>query len=263
MSRSLAYNRRDIAPFREFYGSSSFLSDTGVSLFDCYWFADGEHTDWDEENAYDNWVAKEDILYTMIAHPNEIRAVLYRKNSKNSPNLMIPGSSSRIWYFKKDRTGKQIPVLLYSDAKKEMAVYKSGIDTGIVARRKYVMRRYIICCISVNTAPSKAPIRNRFILAGRIFAMVHSQTDKTKEMISFDNYYTSTLDRSKSKMENLENACKHWDIPYWKDFFNKLFEIEDDLRRESESGQANVNDFADIGVLRDSKTFEIIGLAKI
>ena len=68
-----------MSELRAFYGSQTFISDTGVSLFDCYWFMDiARISTWEEENPYDNWDPKTDLLYTMIAHPENIRAILFK-----------------------------------------------------------------------------------------------------------------------------------------------------------------------------------------
>ena len=107
--RSLAPNRTDIAPLREFYGSAALLSSTGASLQDCYWFADENHIDWEQENPYDNWDCKNDSLYLMLAHP-----IRLTKFDTNSPNLTISGRDPKIWFRSK---GNDI-CLLYGNAQK-------------------------------------------------------------------------------------------------------------------------------------------------
>ena len=242
ISRSLSENRIDIAPYREFYGHKTFISDNGISLFDCYWFADGNNKDWDKENAYDNWNPKEDILYTMIAHPEDIRYILYKKDSKNTPNYTIPGSLSRMWYYKKSKNGAKIPVILFGDAKKEMMMYNLGRDSGVIAERKYI------------------------ILAGRIYAMVAAQTNKNIELISFDNYYANSAEEGKEKLENFEITCKKWHIPNWEEFLHNVLDVDNLVESKNNPGVTpvgHIHDFADFGVLRDSNTLEIIGFAKM
>lgn len=199
LDRGLSASRRDIAPLREFYGSEAFLTDTGLSLFDCYWFANNDFRDWDKVNPYENWNCKTDSFYLMLAHPDALRAI-----NLNSPNLTIPGRSQRIWY----KSGNDL-YMLYGDAQKEMSAYKKSKENDAVAKRSYV------------------------ILAGKIYATTAAETDLSFERISFEELYSSVEDPNKSKMENLITCCNKYDLPNWKDFFGKMNEFDELVGNES------------------------------
>lgn len=226
--RNISTSRHDIATYREFYGSKAFSTDTSISLFDCYWFADNkkfakaEYIDWEKENAFDNWNHKQDALYMMMAHPDE----LYRIKG-DSPNFTVPGKEQRIWYRSHDKL-----VLLHGSAQQEMDLYKRAKDNNIILNRKYV------------------------ILAEQVFTVTEAQTSKDIEVVSLDSLYYSCEDKNKSKAQNLTTCCRTFGIPGWNDFLNNLFMLDETINNTS-------RELADISVLRDSNTLEYIGFAKL
>jgi len=224
LTRSLAINRRDIAPLKEFYGTQVFLSETSLSLFDHYWFKekDSKKT-WEEINAFDNWDAQNDEYYLMIAHPEKLTDLSH----PNSPNYTIPGRTQRFWY----KTNSQI-YLLHGNAKEKMDEYKADIKKDIVSVKSYV------------------------ILSETVYAAEIPRVTKEIERISFEDYYNALDLSDMSKAKSLQMCCEHFNIPNWKDFIFRLCEFDDSTGNES-------RELSDIGVLRDSNTLEIIGFDKI
>lgn len=223
LSRSLAMNRKDVAPLREFYGGQLFISSIGLSLFDTYWFACDECQDWEECNPYDNWNYKNDMLYLMLSNPSEIRVF-----DLTSPNLTVSGKDPRLWF----RNEKNKLVLLYGDAQKEMFEYRQTKDNPIVMPKKYV-------------------IQNK-----KIYVEVPAQTSKSIERISLDDMYNVCQNPDKSKMTNLKITCEYFHIPNWKDFINYMCEYDETINNDQ-------RELSDVGVLRDTKTLEIIGFSKL
>lgn len=199
LSRNLAANRKDIAPLREFYGSDAFLSDTGLSLFDCYWFANTQFSDWEKVNAYDNWDCKKDSLFLMFSHPDELQEI-----NKNSPNLTIPGRNQKIWY----RAGEDI-YLLYGNAQQEMTEYKAANGNNIVAEREYI------------------------ILAGNIYARKKADTNKDIERISLEDLYLSCQDPEKTKMQNLQICCEKYGLNNWRTFFTEMCKFDEVIENDA------------------------------
>lgn len=223
LSRALAPNRPDIAPLREFYGGGSFVSAHGLSLFDTYWFAGQDFNDWDAVNAYDNWNCKKDSVVLMLKNASMLNEINY-----DSPNLTIPGSKQRIWY----KGGNEI-YMLYTDAQKEMSDYRAaGMDKTYVADRMYTILSEHICC------------------------KVKSCTSKDVEMIPLEEYYNVTQRPDRSNMENLQACCEQFGIPKWKTFFSEMMDYDEACENDDRS-------LADVGVLRDTKTLEIIGFAPL
>lgn len=199
LTRSIAPNRKDVASYREFYGSSAFLSSIGLSLFDCYWFANEEHKDWEKENAYDNWDYKTDGLYLMLFHPERLPAI-----DTTSPNLTIPGSTQRMWYrFEGDLC------LLNGNAQKEMADYKFANENPVVDSRSYA------------------------ILSGQVYVMTKASTNKDIERISLEDLYNAVCDPRKTKMENLQACCENFGIQNWKDFFSSMMQYDNATGNDS------------------------------
>lgn len=193
LSRNIATNRRDIASRREFYGSAPFISETGISLFDCYWFSTEDKKDWEKINAYDNWDCKKDFLFLMLSYP-DVPAIV----DKSSPNLTIPGREQRIWY----KANGEL-CILHGNAQKEMAEYKAAFGNPAVEERSYV------------------------VLVENIYAMKKAPTSKEVEMVSLEDMYNSCQNPSKSKMENLQVCCEKFGIPNWKDFVANMCEFDE------------------------------------
>ena len=199
LSRGLAVNRRDIAPLREFYGSEAFQPQAALSLFDCYWFADSEHKDWDAVNPYQNWDPKSDSVFLMFNHPEDLREI-----NNNSPNLTIPGKSQRLWY---SMNGKFC--MLHGDAQKEMSLYKAGKDNPLVLERQYQ------------------------ILCGRIYVSTPSETDENTEWISFEDIYNSCADPENSKSGNIRACCEHYGLTDWAEFFSEMSAFDEKTGNDS------------------------------
>lgn len=193
LSRTLATNRKDVASLREFYGSSAFQTSLGTSLFDCYWFANNNHKDWEQENAYDNWDYKKDTLYLMLTNPEALTEI-----DTNSPNLTIPGRSQRLWYKENNQF-----YLLHGDAQKEMTDYKKNKDNVILNPRDY------------------------FILKGTIYAKTKSETNKEIERYSFEDIYNLCQQSDKTKIQNLQICCEKFGIPEWKNFIYSMCEFDE------------------------------------
>ena len=223
LSRNLAMNRKDIAPLREFYGSQLFISSMGLSLFDTYWFACDECSDWDECNPFDNWTQQNDMVYLMLTNPSEIRIF-----DLTSPNLTIPGKEPRLWFRNEDNK----LMLLYGEAQKEMTEYKLSNENPVVAKRKY-------------------RIQDK-----KIYVEVNAETNKSIERISFDDLYNTCQNPEKSKIVNLKNTCEYFHIPNWKSFINYMCEYDEAIDNQ-------LRELNDVGVLRDTKTLEIIGFSKL
>lgn len=225
LSRGLAANRPDIAPLREFYKGDKFISAHGISLFDTYWFADNNFKDWEAVNAYDNWNCKKDMLVLMLESPSLLPPDNF---NQDSPNLTVPGLSQRIWY----KAGDDI-FMLYGDAQKEMQEYRAaGLDKANIADRMYT------------------------ILSGHIFCKVKSPTSKEIEMIPLEEYYNAVQSPDRTNMENLEICCNKFSIPKWKSFFADMIDYDEICNNQDRS-------LADVGILRDTKTLEIIGFAPL
>ena len=199
LARSIAPNRRDLASRREFYGSSSFLSETGISLFDHYWFANDTHNDWEKENPFDNWDCKKDSLYLMYSKPEELKNI-----NTNSPNFTIPGKKPRMWY----RSGNDI-CLLHGDAQKEMHEYKLAKENPVVNKREYA------------------------ILSGIIYAVTIGETNKNIEQISFEDLYNSCAREDRSKMENLQYCCEKYGLNNWKQYFSHVCAFDEATGNEN------------------------------
>lgn len=221
LDRSVATNRKDLAKYREFYGSDAFLSATGVSFFDCYWFSSANHKDWEQENPYDNWDSDEDSLYLMEFFPEEVREHRAHEYT-TSPNFTIPGNKQRLWY--KTDTGLY---LLHGNPQKEMNDYKKAENIQNVKERNYIT------------------------LYGEIFTSILMETSKDIERVPFNLLYNICEKEDKSKMQNLQACCEKFQIPDWRDFFANMFEFDEKIGNTE-------RELSDIGVLRNSKTFEII-----
>lgn len=244
IGRTIATNRRDIAPLREFYGTSTFMPETGVSLFDTYWFADDIYKDWEQENAYDNWDYKTDVMYIMISHPDRIRQYLNRDEPLNSPNFMVPGTAPRIWYCTKDpKTGQKRNVLLNKDSEMELAYYKNylrkdkpetkgPIEKDIVSKRRYA------------------------ILSHKVYCLTNVDTSKDIEMLSLEDIYNQYMIPGKRQIDNFRAACDGYHIPDWEEFIMHMYSLDDALERSD-------RELSDVGVLRDANTLEIIGFSKL
>ena len=222
LARGLAVNRRDIAPLREFYGSEAFQTKNAISLFDSYWFADGDVREWDQINPYRVWDCKKDSVFLMFNNPEEVFEI-----DSNSPNLTIPGKSQRLWY---SFDGKLY--LLHGDAQREMAIYKAGKGNDLIAKREYR------------------------ILFGQIYAIIQAQTSEDVEWISFEDIYNSCKDPEKSKSYNIRSCCEKYGIPNWIDFFSGMSAFDEKIGNDS-------RELCDVGVLRDAKTLEMKGFAKL
>ena len=238
LGRSIAQNRRDIGALREFYGSSAFIPQMGLSLFDCYWFSDKGDSIWEHVNAYDNWDCRTDSIYLMLARPEEKQGI-----NLDSPNLTIPGRDPRIWYRldeneemiavadNKPETEKEL-CLLYSNAQFQMNYYKKGIDNPIVAKRSYV------------------------ILHNNIYVRIPAYTSKEKELVVLEDLYHTMADPQKSNMENLTVCCEHYEIPNWKEFFYYMQEFDHATGNKD-------RELSDVYVLRNSDTLKILGFAPL
>ena len=158
--------------------------------------------------------------------PDEIRRVNGHIMS-NSPNFTIPGSKQRIWY----KTSNEL-LLLHGNPQTEISNYKKTKHISTVAHRNY------------------------FILGDEICVSIVPQVNKKIERIPFNLLYNACEDKSKNKMQNLQYCCEINQIPNWKDFFTNMFEYDEII------GNHN-RELADIGVLRDSQTFEIIGFENL
>ena len=145
----------------------------------------------------------------------------------NSPNLCIPGSKQRLWYRDKENI-----VLLHGDAKTEVDNYKKAGEGRYVAEKNYV------------------------ILCSHIYAKSPSFTSKDIEQLSFEDLYYTTADDSKTEEENIKVCCEKYDINHWKDFFVQMKEYDEIIGNEDRT-------LNDIGILRDTKTLEIIGFAPL
>lgn len=199
LSRGLAVNRKDIAPLREFYGGDAFQTQTALSLFDTYWFADGEHKDWEELNPYRNWDCKTDSVFLMFNHPEDIRII-----NLNSPNLTIPGKFQRLWY---SMDGKHY--LLHGDAQREMAIYKQGKENPLIAKREYK------------------------VLYGQIYAAIAAETSEDVEWVSFEDIYNSCQDPEKPKSWNIKYCCEKYGIPDWMNFFKSMSDFDEKIGNDS------------------------------
>lgn len=223
MSRSLSSNRKDLASFREFYGGKKFQSANGISLFDSYWFSRPGFNDWDKVNPYDNWNAKKDSLFLMIANPQMLDTI-----DLNSPNLTVPGTEARFWFKQGDNF-----YLLYADAQKEVANYRlSGRGNEYVAEKSYAL------------------------LASNIYAKTPAITSKEVEIIPLSEYYNSVYSPDKSKIENLKTCCETYGLPRWKTFFDFLINYDEEIGNDT-------RELSDVGILRDTKTLEIINFAPL
>lgn len=150
-----------------------------------------------------------------------------RTISESSPNLTIPGKAQRLWYEDDGHF-----VMLHGDAQKEMQIYKAGKGNPLIAKREYK------------------------ILFGRIYVQTRAETDENTEWISFEDVYNSCKDPEKSKSFNIRKCCERYDIPNWIEFFSGMTAFDDRIGNDS-------RELCDVGVLRDVKTLEMKGFAKL
>lgn len=145
----------------------------------------------------------------------------------NSPNLTIPGRMHRLWHKEEDKL-----FLLYGDAQKEMAAYKQSQGSPIVNERSYK----IVC--------------------GQIYAATEAETSKGVERVSLEEYYNACSDPEKSKSKNMEVCCEKYGFTGWKDFIMEMSLYDDRIGNTS-------RELCDVGILRDAKTLEFVGFAKL
>ncbi len=206
MDRALAPARRDLAPLREFYGHEYFVSETGLSLFDHYWFSTPQLPPWEEINPYQNWDPKTDMVYLMLARPEGLMKI-----DLNSPNLTIPGSAQRFWY---KHNGKI--VMLNGNAQTAMYEYRNGGTNDCALDRDYV------------------------ILANKIYVITQTQTSEDTEALSFEDLYQAFAAPSKSKWETLQECCETLQIPHWKEFLSQMMAYDENAGIERELSQVSV-----------------------
>lgn len=227
ISRELAANRHDLIPYRDFYQNGTFDSACGISLMDCYWvcpIVKKDNYSWEKINAFHNWDYSNDIIWTMLYSPED----LYLVNSKNSPNLTMPGNEPRLWKIKNNKY-----YLLSKDAQNVMMEYKKAKEArlSIIAPKEYEL------------------------ISKQIFAKWESECDESIESISFYNLYQAVANPDETKTRNLVNCCQFFDIPGWKGFFEELSELE-------KLSPLYAKELYDIHVLRNSESLEYIGFER-
>lgn len=226
-NRSLSSTRKDIAPLREFYGNDTFISEHGLSLQDQYWFANNKLNDWEKANLLENWEPEKDTVRLMLQEPY----LLFGSYDMDSPNLTIPGNTTRIWHKEKDTF-----YLLYSNAQSEMLHYKN-LPEDAIEEHIYEKRSYSI-------------------YASQIYTKVHVPISLDTELVNFYDYYKLTENPEKSNMENLKHCCTVFEIPNWLSFLNKMTQYDELIGIQDRELQ-------DLYLLRDTKTLEIKGFAPL
>lgn len=221
--RSPSGLRKNFAALKEFYGQENFVSDNMRSLFDCYWIKDAEDkkTEWGNINPWTTWDCSSDSIFMSLYKPFDFEGF-----DESSPNLTIPGELPLLWYEFDESIG-----LINENAQKDMKEYKIAKENNISILQE----------------------REYKILSGRVFTFKKSPVSENIERVSFDTLYNMVEDSSKSKAQNIQACCEHFGIPDWKNYFSELIEFD-------KACGYNKRELFDIGVLRDSNTFEYISL---
>lgn len=230
LERTISKTRKDIEPLIAFYGADLFKSNHLVSLNDCYWMMDDtpdkNNEKWEDVNPFKKWDYKEDEYFNLIHSPTNVREL-----SKESPNLTLSGMNKRFWYRNKD--GKL--GIITEDSRADMMLYKTAKEIS---------------------ADSVVSVRDYIISKGIIYSFHEVETNENVERIPFNVLYDEVADDNNSKLVNLENCCKKYNIPKWKEFIGNIIKLDE------KTGNKERN-LCEIGILRDSNTLEIIGFEKI
>lgn len=224
LSRGIGRARKDIESLKNFYGAELFKPKYFSSLFDNYWLKIGDET-WEDINPYKNWDYEEDGYFNMLFDPENTSKV-----DASSPNLTIPGCDPKFWYVKDDKLG-----IINEASQKDMKLYRTAVNLGIDS----------------ITAP-----RQYVIIRGTIYSYKPSQTSEDVERIPFDILYDSVARDDYNKIQNLNLTCETNKIEGWREFFGNLIKLDEALGNKERS-------LCEIGVLRNTKTLEILGFELI
>lgn len=230
LSRQLGRTRADIAPVKAFYGSDIFQSKYLVSLNDCYWMREIDENgvkdeDWEDVSPFTNWDYEEDCYFELLHDPENTYDV-----DNLSPNLTLPGNDPRFWYKKDEEFG-----IITESSQRDMKTYKKAIELGF--------------------ADMVAP-RSYMILQGTIYSFHPTGTSEQVERIPFDILYDAVANDEYKKIDNLKRCCERYHLEDWRKFLSAVMKLDEELGNKERN-------LCEIGVLRDTKTLEVIGFEKI
>lgn len=240
-SRSPGKGRRDLAELKAFYSPEKISSPHLASLFDAYWFQDtDDKKTWDEINFFSRFDNKTD----------GIEALLFRQGSMgryslnmDSPNLTIPGSKERYWLKQNNKL-----YLIYRNAQAEMAEFRKG-KTAIKTLQEDEKDLGLPKESSHNEILPREYILHNDIL----FTRIPVETNEHLERIPLEEYYiAANKNKGQSKVQNLVRCCQQYQFPDYRKFFSLIADYDDAIGLEE-------RELAEVGVLRNADTLEIVG----
>ena len=228
--RSTNTLRKDIQPFAGFYGTDKYVSSNLAGLNDCYYIKnESDPVTFEDITPFNIEDLSTDPIYLSVVKPSEFEQSDF---DNTSPNLCIPGSKPVFWYDYIDKTtGKTERGYINKNAQDDMYLYKtaSSHDIDIVKERKYV------------------------IIHNNIYTFIPISTSKDIERLSFEMLYYMEYDPKLSNGKNIANVCRKLDIKDWKDYIQKMLELNKLIRIP----------LSEIYVFRDANTGEYLSFDKI